>query len=199
MEIIMKKNKNLLKEFQTEYNGETITVKKFKIFKNKPSNNGKNKKLLCPNCASFLKADSLGHLKCTGNKLEFWEKEFIRFDKMDNNAKIKYITNISNYSNFMELYDKWKFSVVNNLPEEFNCGFVNDIYPPNGNIQIKIPDPLVVKRLEKKLGRKLTEEELLGESELWAYGGRVLTHWRRKAKQIRIPFIVLPSEETFYL
>lgn len=66
-------------------------------------------------------------------------------------------------------------------------------------VQVRIPDPCFTKILEQKLGRKLKEEELYEEEELFFYAGRVLTKYREGAKVIRIPWIILPTEDTIYL
>lgn len=195
----MKPKKNLIEETTTEYNSEKVTLKRFKAKEKRRTRNARSTTTTCPNCLSTLKLSKQETWECTGDRLKLWEEQFIFYSKMTTEEKVKYITGLSHYSKFLELHDKWIYATENDLPDEFNCGYTNIIYPPNGTTQVKIPDPLVVKRIEKKLGRKLTEEELLGESDLYWYGGQVLTEWRKRATPIKIPFVILPSEETVYV
>lgn len=191
--------RNLIEETTTQIDGETVTLKRFKPKNKKKSKNVRMTVTSCPNCMSSMILNSDGFWECTGSRLRLWEDEFNKFSGLTKEKQVEYLTTLSSYSRFVELYDKWKYSIEVGVPEEFNCGYTNIIYPPNGTVQVRIPDPLFVKRIEKKLGRPLTEEELYGESELYKYGGKILTQWRKKAIPIRIPWIVLPSEETFYL
>jgi len=194
-----RKNPNLIESKTVDIEGQKVPLKKFKAKKNRRMKNGRSTITNCPNCLSSMKLNSHGTWECSGNKLEIWEKDFVAFSKLGDKEKGDYLNGLSNYSRFIELFDRWKYATENDLPEEFNCGYTNIVFPMTGTASVRIPDPLIVKRIELKLGRKLTYEELIGESELWAYGGRVLTEWRKKATQIRIPFIVLPSEETVYV
>jgi hypothetical protein len=182
-----------------EINGQSVPLKKFKAKKNKRMKNVRHTITNCPNCLSSMRLNAHGSWECSADKLNVWEKDFIAFSQLGDKEKGEYLLGLSNYSRFIELFDKWKYSQDNNAPEEFNCGYTNTMYPMIGTASVRIPDPLVVKRIEHKLGRPLTEEELIGESELWAFGGRILTEWRKKAKQIRIPYIILPSETTVYV
>jgi hypothetical protein len=195
----MKRQKNLIEETSVVINGEEVNLKRFKAKSNKRGNNARSVLNFCPNCMSSMRLNKDGLFECTGDKLLLWEGDFQRFSKLEPEDKAKYIGNLSDYGRFVELYDKWLYSVQQNNPAEFNCGYSNVLYPSHGSVQIKIADPLFTKRLEEKLGRPLTEEELIGESELFMYGGRVLTTWRKRAIPIKIPWITLPSEETVYV
>lgn len=177
---------------------EGVKIKKLKPKGKKRGRNDRTNSLSCPNCLSKLVTNSLGLLECTGDRLKIWEKEFERYYKLDAEKKIEFLKNVSANGNFQELYDRWVYARENEAPEEFDCGYSNVLFPPSGNVKVRIPDPIFVKRLEVKLGRKLTEEEIFGESPLYFYAGRVLTEWRKRAKEIRIPFIILPDEEEIY-
>jgi len=152
----------------------------------------------CPNCLSTMKLDRLGLWECSGDKLKIWEPDFVRYKSMDEQEKLKFLSNLSNSGRFLELYDRWLFAYNSDSAEPFNCGYTNVLFPLTGTAQITIPDPLYTKILEQKLGRPLTEEEIHGESELYSYKNKVLTEWKKGAKLIRIPFIILPNEDTFY-
>ena len=175
-----------------------IPVKKLKPKRKKRGRNDRTNSLSCPNCLSKLVTNSIGLLECTGDRLKLWEKEFERYYKLDDAKKVEFLKNVSANGNFQELYDRWVYARENELPNEFDCGYSNVLFPPSGTIKVRIPDPIFCKRIEQKLGRKLTEEEIFGESPLYQYGGKILTEWRKRAKEIRIPFIILPDEEEIY-
>lgn len=108
--------------------------------------------------------------------------------------KISFLSKLTSTSRFEELYDYWKYSVETNQPEEFTCGYTNDIHLPIAQNKQRIPDPLFCKRIEKLLGRPLTDEEIHGDSPLYFYRGKVLTEYRKRAKEIKMIWIILPDE-----
>jgi hypothetical protein len=143
--------------------------------------------------------DEAGTWQCSGDRLRVWESEFVKYRSMDKEKKVKYITDLSNSSRFLELFDRWEYAYNSNGKEVFGCGYTNILFPLNGSVQVRIPDPCFTKILEQKLGRTLKEEELYEEEELFFYAGRVLTKYREGAKVIRIPWVILPTEQTIYL
>jgi len=189
----MKKNK-ILETIESEYKGQKITVKVLKPKEHRVVRSTKRKITSCPNCMSNLILDEVGLWKCTGDKLKVWEVEFYRYHRAKDKLKVEILTNFSDSGMFLELYDRWAYSQVENEPEEYNCGYTNKTYPPVNHVKVSIPDPIFCGRIEKKLGRKLTEEELLGEHELFFFGGQVLTKYRKGAKRVKIPFIIFPDD-----
>lgn len=184
-------------KLDVEHDG--VKIKKLKPKGKKRGRNDRSNSLSCPNCLSKLKTNSIGLLECTGDRLMIWDKEFHRFHKLSPENKVEFLKNVSSNSTFQDLFDRWVYALENDKPEEFECGYTNTLFPPNGNVKVRIPDPIFCKRLEQKLGRKLTEEEILGESPLYFYRGMVYTEWRKRAKTVRIPFIILPDEEEIYV
>jgi hypothetical protein len=198
MESFMPKS-NVISETQIDLDGQQVKVKKLKAKAKKRGRNDRSNSLTCPNCLSKLITNSIGVLECTGDRLKLWETEFVKFHKLNGEQKVEFLKTVSANGSFQELYDRWVYAQEQGVPEEFGCGYTNTLFPPMGTVKVRIPDPIVVKRIELKLGRKLTEEELIGESPLFAYQGRVLTEWRKRAKEIRIPYIILPDEEEIYV
>lgn len=196
----MKKNKNVISEKTIDINGQQVTLQKFKPKdKKREFHDTRHNTTSCPNCLSRMTLNSLGTWECSGDRLRVWESEFIKYRSLDKEKKLKYITDLSNSSRFLELFDRWEYAYNSDGKEVFGCGYTNILFPLNGSVQVRIPDPSFTKILEQKLGRPLKEEELYEEEELFFYAGRVLTKYREGAKVIRIPWIVLPSESTMYL
>jgi len=191
--------KKAQKEKKITIEGQSYTVKQLKP---KPKKRDvyvtRNTTTSCPNCSSTMKLNALGLFECSGDKIRIWEPDFVRYRQMSNEQKVKYLADLSNSSRFLELYDRWDYASSTEGEEEFNCGYTNILFPLTGTSQVRIPDPMFTKILEQKLGRSLTEEEIYGESELWAYQGAILTSWRKNARIVRIPFVILPNEDTIY-
>jgi len=180
--------------------GKEVTLKKFESKKKKKDNyKFVNRGSSCPNCFSKLKVDSEGHLYCTGDRLIYWESEFISYKNMNDKQKIKYLEGLGNNSRFLELYQGWEYALNSNGEEIFTCGYTNKIFPLLGNADVRIPDPLFVKTIESKLGRKLTEEELYEEQLIYFYAGNVYDKFKEGAKVLRIPWVIMPKETTIYL
>jgi hypothetical protein len=194
----MKKNRNVISEVEEEYKGETVLVKKLKPKNKKLQRTSRKTTTTCPNCMSSLFTNDVGAWECSGDRLVHWESEFFRYNLADEKGKVKTLATISDDGRFLELFDRWVYCQDADNEEVFSCGYSNAAFSPNGGVKVNTPDPIFTKKLENKLGRKLTEEELLGEEELFWYNGMVLTKYRKNAKKITIPFVVLPSEETIY-
>jgi len=195
----MSKNK-VISTFTIVIEGKEITSKKFEFKKNKKNSyKSINSGSSCPNCFSKLKVDSEGHLYCTGDRLIYWESEFISYKNMNDKQKIKYLDGLGNNSRFLELYQGWECALNSNGEEIFTCGYTNKIFPLLGNADVRIPDPLFVKTIESKLGRKLTEEELHEEQLIYFYAGNVYDKFKEGAKVLRIPWVIIPKETTIYL
>lgn len=189
-----KKLRNIINEYQGEYLGQKVTVQVLKPKEKKEINNGRSNVNSCPNCLSRLTLDDSNNQKCSGDQLKIWEIQFDTFRKLDEKGKNEYLKNISYDSMFMELYDKWVYSVDNNAPEEYNCGFTNKIFLPIPSGNVTIADPVQAAIIERKLGRRLTEEEIYGESDLFSYQGMVLKEYRKGAKKIKITLIRFPED-----
>ena len=173
---------------------EKVKITKLKTKKNKKVRNGRSISTRCTNCGSSLLIDFEGHLQCTGDKLDYWIKEFEKYHLLTSNEQVIYMKKISNSSKFEELYDYWRFSKDSNFQEPFKCGFTNGLNIPLPTNKVKIPDPLVVKAIEEKLGRNLTEGELKGEELLYSFQGIISTEYVTNSKTIKIPQVILPDE-----
>jgi hypothetical protein len=190
----MKNKKNVIAEYEAEVNGQKVTVHKLKPKERKVSNNARSNDTTCPNCLSKLSLNDSGIKFCTGDKLQFWEKEFIKYEKLSDEKKAEYLVNISEDSDFLNLYDRWAYAQKDENKEPFTCGYTNKIFFPIPSSNITIPDPIKVLKVERKLGRKLTEEELYGESDLWEYKGMILKEYRQGSKKVKIPLVRFPED-----
>lgn len=186
--------RNVLAEYQDTVQGQDVTVFTIKPKDKKAVSYGRPNPVNCPNCLSHLTTDNAGLQHCSGDKLDFWDKEFSKFNKLNPHNRNKYLETITEESQFFELYDRWTYSKSPNSEEKFNCGYTNKIFFPMPSGNVTIPDPLKVSNIEKKLGRKLKEEELYGESELWQLGKRILKDYTKGCKKVIIPLIRFPQD-----
>lgn len=188
------KNKNVIAEYETQIEGQVVTVHTIKPKEKKVISYGRPNTNHCPYCLSSLIVDGSGLQQCSGDKLLFWEGEFSKYFSMDEPSKVNYIQTLSEESQFFELFDRWVITLSLDSVEKFSCGYTNKIFFPMPSGNVTIPDPVRVSNVEKRLGRRLTEEELYGESELWQYAGMVLKDYRKNAKKIKIPLIRFPED-----
>lgn len=190
----MKKKRNLVKQYTTTYDNQNVTVNVFKSKGKKEINNARSNTSVCPNCLSKLVLDANKNLQCSGDRLQIWWTEFNNFNNMSQEKKDEYLKHISYDSMFLELYDKWLYSVNNNKPEEFNCGYTNKIFLPMPSCQTIIPDPIQMNIVEKNIGRELTDEEIFGEKELYYTQGVVTEDFDSSSKKIKIRLIRFPED-----
>lgn len=186
--------RNLISEYQTDVCGQRVTVKVFKPKDKKAASYGRSNVTTCPNCLSQLKLNESGVAYCTGDKLDFWLQEFNKFEVMTDEQKVNYIQSISDYSEFINLYDRWKWVNESETKEIYNCGYTNKIFLPMPPSSIIIPDPVKVAHVQHKLGRTLTEEEMFGEAELWEFGGSINEKYRNGARKVKIALVRFPQD-----
>lgn len=110
-------------------------------------------------------------LVCSGDKLKVLEKSFI--DLLETRDHEKWLAdNVTDKTKFLHLYRRWKEAKKDD--STFNCGYSSTIFNPLPDTRITMPDPMQVARIEKRLKRKLSEEEKAGEDEIYLNGTLVV-------------------------
>jgi len=145
----------------------------------------RNPKHLCPNCMSSMKLDEKGKYKCTGDRLNLWKKEFERFEKMNTKEREDFLKGIENIDKFMELFNKRL-----NLECDYSSRMV-DITP---TYSVEIPDPMHVSKIEKALGRRLTELELEEGYKFYTDGNNIFSEKKEGTRYFFIERIIFPDE-----
>lgn len=189
----MKKKRNVIETFKAEHDGQVVTVERLKPKGPKKVRNKPRSTSICPECGSILKVGEHGSWECTGNQLEIWINQFYQYQRLNDDKKIEFLSKISDQSRFEYLFGRWEHSQEEDGPD-FDCGYTNKLYPPHSASKLRLPDPIFCKFLERRLGRKLTEEELYGEDHVYFYAGQYISKPRKGAKKIRIPKITFPDD-----
>lgn len=171
-----------------------IKVTKLKA-KNKRKTQSKKKRVhnTCPYCLSKLVKNEVGSLDCSGDKLRIWETEFLKFVKLTEDDKIVFLRKLTNDSMFLELFERWERSKKNNSPKDFSCTYSNKLFNPITKIRTSMADPIMVAKIERSLGRKLTEEEINGEVEIWREGNSFFSDYKKGRVKVRIPKLIFPD------
>lgn len=185
------KNQTLVNSNKTNITNK-VDIKKIKTPRNKKNFRYKTH-TNCPNCMSKLKSNEFNILECTGDRLLFWHNEFLLYMKLDKEKQNKYLLCLSNINLFLDLFDKWNYLDDNGIRVNFQCEYSNKIMNPVTRFRTTLPDPILVKRIERSLGRPLTEEEKHGEKEIWKEGNTFFTNYRKGRKIIKIPQIIFPN------
>lgn len=166
-----------------------IDVQKLKpkhLRKKGASNAGRDNNA-CPHCLSTLKVDRHGNWECTGDRLKMWVVEFEKYDDMTELNKLKYSNTLSNEDKFLTLFTKWKSG---DLVCEYSSNFVN-VYSKQ---KYQIPDPMLVGRLERNLGRELTDAEKLGDQPIYKVNNKYTSIYAPGAEIIEIPMVSFPED-----
>jgi hypothetical protein len=190
-EINIDKNKNHLK-YKTTYFG--IKIKKLK---NKTKKVNKldlvKQSTTCPYCLSLLKINDVKVLECTGNKLRIWEKEFLTFNQLIEDKKNKYLLGLSDVGLFLDLYEKWNKTDEKGNRVNFTCGYSNKLFNPISKFRTSFPDPILVKRIEKSLGKELSYDEKWGLVDVYKEGNTYFRTWKKGRQKVKIPQIIFPD------
>jgi len=109
---------------------------------------------LCPNCFSTLVKNEDGDIECSGDKLKFWKDEVALYKKMNVEQQKIYLESLENANEFLRL------AAAVETAEALDCGYSANLVSIIPNYSTRIPDPMAVNKLERKLKRLLTEEEL---------------------------------------
>jgi ribosomal protein L37AE/L43A len=147
----------------------------------------------CPECGSNLELDEVGIWECTRDKLKIWEEEFIKYDKMNDKNKKRYLLLISDVSRFGELYNQWSKTDSDGNRPYFDCGYSNKLFNPICRSRTTLPDPILVATIEKNLGRNLTHEEKTNEVEIFKQGKSYFSDYKKGRAKVKIPQIVFPD------
>lgn len=168
---------------------ELIKPKRFKPrpAKIKGGNNYRINTSICPNCLSKLKVNQLGNWECSGDKLKLWIKDFQSYENLDAIGKQMYKDTLSNKDWFVTTQAKWKAG-------DLSCDYNNKVIIPKLVHTQEIPDPMFVGRVERSLGRELTEAEKYGEAELFKKGERYTDTYEEGATIVEIPTINFPED-----
>lgn len=141
----------------------------------------------CPHCFSTLKVNNLGNWECTSGKLQLWVKEFKKYNSLNLTEKELYEQSLSNKDWFLSMYNKWS---KGNL----TCDYSNKVSIPNVVFKQEILDPMFVGKIERSLGRELTEEEKAGELSLYQIGEQFSTEFEEGSSIVEIPTINFPED-----
>jgi hypothetical protein len=190
------KNKSIQSQQVVQIDGKSVQVTKLKPKKHRSKKHARHTITSCPNCLSTLKLNTFGVWYCTGDRLELWTGELEKYSRMNEQRKQDYLSSISEVDKFLDLFERWQYINERGIRENFNCGYSNEVYPPVSRVKSHLPDPAFVKSLERRMGRKLTEEEKANESELWEWNGVISDIKKKGAKRVRIPWINLPEDES---
>ena len=177
---------------ENEINNE-IEVKKIKYKKNKVIKSNRSPSNTCPYCLSKLITNEFNILECSGDKIKVWEKTFIDYEKMNDIQKKEFIKNFDDVSMFNELYERWSYKDERGMRQGLTCIFTNKLHNPVSRIRTTLYDPILVKTIEKSLGRKLTDRELSGEEELWREKNSYFTDYKKNRRKIHIPELIFPD------
>ena len=148
---------------------------------------------VCPSCMSTLKLTELGIWECTQDRLKLWEKEFVKFSQLSVVLQQEHLINFSHPDKFVELYEKWSFKDDLGLRSRFECDYSNKLFNPISRFRTIIPDPALVRTIECSLGRKLTNEEKIGEIEIWREGRSYFDTYKKGRYKVKIPQLTFPD------
>ena len=129
---------------------------------------------LCPNCFSTLQQNEQGAMICTGDSLAKWQEQYQQFKLLSEAKQAEFLSELGNPERFLELA-----SLTPGEP----CGVTSKISHVAPENSVRIPDPMAVGRLERRLQRTLTTEELDEE---------YVFHLDGKAYQL--PFLNYPED-----
>lgn len=113
----------------------------------------------CPSCGSRLIVENSGVISCSQKKLSEWYKKCLEYDKANKHEQIQLL---ADNSQLLEMYDRWKQKDASGNRPYFMCDYSNKLFSPLPNYSFLMPDPIQVKRLERRLKRRLFEAELNG-------------------------------------
>lgn len=178
----------------SETKPQRIKITKLKPKKKRAIRNARHINTNCPYCLSTLKINEAGTYECTADKLKIWEAEFLKFNKMSDKEKINYLYKFSYPDKFEELYQRWNFQDENGNRVNYDCGYTNKLFNPISRFRSTMPDPALTKTIEGSLGRKLTQEELMGEVEIYRKGNSYFSDWKKGRNKVRIPWLEFPDD-----
>lgn len=141
--------------------------------------------LQCPLCLSTITVINNEYC-CTGDRLKIWENEFKEFETLSKPIeKDEYLDKFSNKDLFIELYNK---------KDDLNCGFTFSSVIFSNKYEELIPDPIIVGKIEKSLGRRLNDNELEENYTFYRISNKYSTEEFEDSYEYKIPRIKYPDD-----
>jgi hypothetical protein len=181
----------------TPYKSTNNSFKYTKLKPHKAKKKGKSYRLTtmtCPSCLSTLKLNSSGVWTCTGDRLETWAKDFLTYNQLNDKDRTAFLLTFEDPAIFLNLLDKFNFIDKDGKRSNFQCDFTNKLGSIVHSYSISIPDPILTRRIERTLGRKLTELELNGQSDVFLRQGIYTDTYSKGAKKVKITRIRFPQD-----
>lgn len=170
-----------------------VEVKRIKPKKAKALGNNRVVNTTCPYCLSKLVLDEFGLLNCSGDKLQIWEEEFVKYEKLDETKRKEYLKKYSDQSIFLDLFDRYVYTDEAGYRQKLVCVYSNRLGNPISRFTTNMYDPCFVATIERSLGRPLTEEEKAGEVEIWKEGKAFFIDYKKGRQKVKIPCLVYPD------
>ena len=139
---------------------------------------------LCPNCMSTLVLESSRYV-CTGNRYTYWLQEFKHYDSLSENEKESYLDTIADVDIFFEMYKS---------KDSPDCGFSTKLSNIIPNNTIRIPDPMVIGKIELNFCRKLTDKELEEGFLFYRKGKSFCVEPKVGYVEFTVPFVRFPDD-----
>ena len=179
---------------QVSINTSDTQITKLKSKKNKTPGNFRLVETSCPECLSKLVTDEFGILRCSGDKLQVWTKEFIKYEQMGQPQKTGYLKKYNDSSMFLELYERWSYIDEKGNRQQFDCVYTNKLANPISRYRTSLPDPCLVLTIEQSLGRTLTEEEKANETPIYRKGKAFFEDFELGRQIVKIPQLIYPND-----
>jgi hypothetical protein len=171
-----------------------VKVTKLKSYKARSKKNASPFSRNCGHCLSPLIIDSSGLQQCSGTRLQLWHNDFITYQRLNDVQKVAFLKTISEIDRFEELFQRWNYIDEQGNRSNFTCDYTNNLFLPIAKLKTTMPDPIVVSRIERSIGRKLTDLELSGDDVIYKKGNSFFLNFRKDRTIARIPVVTFPDE-----
>lgn len=165
---------------------------RFEKPKTKIKGNFRDVELTCPDCMSVLTYDEDYQKICTGNMLQLWEDKFKEYETLTINDKLAFLIAKVDKVRFVYLYKKWKNAVA--AKEAYVCDYSSTIVDPSPDRDTLVPDPIMLKRLERDLQRPLTQLEIDQEQSFYFNGTKYSEIPTDNSRAVKIKWIKFPYD-----
>lgn len=162
--------------------------------KQKARNNFRHTEFLCPECYSTLEYNKDFTKYCTGDRLKLWVPHFRKYEKADLRKKVEILSKFEDTAKFLELYEKWLHKDDKGKRSRFTCDYSTRLFDGHRDNSILIPDPMMLARIEKDLGKKLNIQELHEDTVFYHDGTKYFDKPADKRVSVKLEWVRYPDD-----
>lgn len=162
--------------------------------KEKSKNNYRHTEFLCPECYSTLEYHKDFSKYCSGDRLKLWEKLFRKYENATETKRMDILAGIEDTAKFKEWFEKWSYKNSKGKRSKFVCEYSNRLFDLHRDNNTLVPDPIMLSRIERDLGKSLDINKLDEDTVFYHDGAKYSEKPTDKSTVVKLEWVRYPDD-----